>query len=460
MPNKLYIFCLFLLPAYVINNSFANSNLNNQNIQKKPLEEYLCTTEFKRLLIKLAKKPLYNQSILNYELSGWLDLIQIIESPLCLNKTVENKKLKPVNSKNANSIFTQKLKQKLQFWAQQYTSHPAKELFPKIFALNIAAIKKIAVLLPFNKKYQNYSQKIITKIEQLAAQGPIEVQVYDTQSTHVLDLYQQAVNDKADCIVGPLQKEQIDKLAKYQHNIPVLAFNPGSAIGSSAKFFSLSRIITGEAAALLKQLDKQQYSRGLLLYPEKNKKLRLLAMQLKQLFIQNYGEWIDVIAIDKKNNRYANIIQSALHIKQSIKRQKTLIQTINQALEFNPRRRQDIDFIVLLGSVSQLQQLYPQLRYWYAEDIPVYSSSLTSSFIDISNDVDLSGIQFTHAFWAHSSDSSTLQNKLNLIAEQAFNIVIQTNCMRLDVIFLNNIDKSKWQFIPEKGQFLFQNNSP
>jgi len=92
---------------------------------------------------------------------------------------------------------------------------------------------------------------------------------------------------------------------------------------------------------------------------------------------------------------------------------------IGKRFEFKPRRRQDIDFVLLLGNQSQARGIKPILDFHYAEDIPVYSTS----HINESNDstiesMDLNGIRFCDIPWK-LSNSDPLQLSVQSTCESA-----------------------------------------
>ncbi len=70
------------------------------------------------------------------------------------------------------------------------------------------------------------------------------------------------------------------------------------------------------------------------------------------------------------------------------------------SVEFTPRRRGDIDFILLIANPSQGRQIKPTLAFYFAEDIPVYAlPSIYDGLDNQSANQDLNGIVFTDAPW-------------------------------------------------------------
>ena len=84
-------------------------------------------------------------------------------------------------------------------------------------------------------------------------------------------------------------------------------------------------------------------------------------------------------------------------LPESQNRLKRLQQLTTSNLEFTPRRRQDIDLIVLFTNSAQAKSIKPLLSYYYASKIPVYSSSHV--FDGQTKNSDLEGIIFNDMPW-------------------------------------------------------------
>jgi uncharacterized protein len=394
-----------------------------------------CSDNFKHVLIGFAQKTPNNPYIRQYELSGWLGLIQVNESENC---TQSNKQ-------------QQFIKSDLQQWFNQYSNHPAVYFFPELFS-EISQINKrltsISVLLPFNKKYSPYSSSITNTIENLIKPYSIKVKRYDTTRSNPIELYRQAINTNSNCIVGPLRNEQINQLSQHTITTPVLALNPGNReLLTSSKFFKLAKTIDSEVSQLITIFNDNYYQKGILLYPKNNSRQRRFAKLISQQFINEYGQWLKIKAY---NTNYSKLIQSILNTNQSIDRYNKLTQVIGQKPEFTARRRKDLDFIVLLGNAKQIQQIYPQIKYWFADDVPVYTSSTISPYINSLSKFDLSGIKFIPPFE---------EDKLYAMAKQAVDIIIQTNCFRLRDLLINDKQSLSWELEPEKGIFFYKSRS-
>ncbi|MCW8963148.1 MAG: penicillin-binding protein activator [Gammaproteobacteria bacterium] len=112
------------------------------------------------------------------------------------------------------------------------------------------------------------------------------------------------------------------------------------------------------------------------------------------------GEIIDVLRFKKNTSDFSSGIQQALKLNHSKVRHKQLEVSLHEDLGFTPRRRQDIDMIFIAASPHEARQIKPQLKFFYADDIPVYAtSSIYSGDANPARDKDLENIKFCDMPW-------------------------------------------------------------
>jgi outer membrane PBP1 activator LpoA protein len=71
---------------------------------------------------------------------------------------------------------------------------------------------------------------------------------------------------------------------------------------------------------------------------------------------------------------------------------------IGGAVQFDPRRRQDTEFIFLATDAAAGRLLKAQLKFHYSGDIPVFSTATVNS-LDGRSNADLNGIMFADTPW-------------------------------------------------------------
>ncbi len=100
------------------------------------------------------------------------------------------------------------------------------------------------------------------------------------------------------------------------------------------------------------------------------------------------------------NNDFSEKISQLLAVDASDERKKALRALTGEAIEFESRRRQDVDFIFLSALSQAGRQIKPTLAFYYASDLPVYATShIYSGEPAKTRDQDLNGISFTSMPW-------------------------------------------------------------
>jgi outer membrane PBP1 activator LpoA protein len=92
-----------------------------------------------------------------------------------------------------------------------------------------------------------------------------------------------------------------------------------------------------------------------------------------------------------------------LRITDSRARHKRLESILGTKLQFEPRRRGDLEFIFAPAQASTERLLRPQLRFHYAGDVPTYATS-DAFEPDPRANQDLEGLMFPDMPWMLGSD--------------------------------------------------------
>jgi outer membrane PBP1 activator LpoA protein len=109
------------------------------------------------------------------------------------------------------------------------------------------------------------------------------------------------------------------------------------------------------------------------------------------------GQLLDFSGYDPALQDFSQPITTLLNITRSNQRYRRLAANLGVPVQFEPRRRQDVDMIFLAADARAGRLLAPQLRFHFAGDIPTYA---TSDIFDIGGNVrnnDLNGVIFTDA---------------------------------------------------------------
>jgi outer membrane PBP1 activator LpoA protein len=99
---------------------------------------------------------------------------------------------------------------------------------------------------------------------------------------------------------------------------------------------------------------------------------------------------------DPSGTDFTAEIQRLLLIDESRARHRQLNANLGASLEFEPRRRADVDCRFLAANAAAGRLIRPQLRFLYAGDIPTYATSAIYQ-PGAAADPDLDGIMFVDA---------------------------------------------------------------
>lgn len=300
-------------------------------------------------------------------------------------------------------------------WQQRFAGHPAAQQLPdSVRMLTELSEKKpqhIALLLPLQGKYRQSALAVqngfltahyaaLRKLDPNTP--PPEVTIYDSSDiTRFQETYQQAVREGADIIVGPLQKENVHQLAASPQSLPVttIALNTDDATAETPEnLFQFGLTPEEDAREVAAQADRDHWQRAAVFYQLSPWGERTLAAFKDSWNTENSA--INVTAHFDSAQGLAASVKKMLLIDQSEARAQQLKRIVGRNMEFQPRRRKDIDFIYLVATPEQGRLIKPLLNFYFAETLPVYSGSqIYSGEINPEKDRDLDGIAFCDLPW-------------------------------------------------------------
>lgn len=323
-------------------------------------------------------------------LSGWMELVQI----------ARRARLDPTEMNPA-----------LAAWRLRYPNHPAEaHLLPDLArrgTLMPPAVDRIALLLPLSGPLAQPAAAVRDGVlaAHFTATGedlPGEIRIYDTGAgPHVVwQLYQQAIVDGAQLVIGPLHKEAVANLARAGLlEVPVLALNQVDIESPPANLYQFGLAPEDEARQAANRARWDGHEGAIALVPEGDWGDRVLAAFSRQ-WRSLGGELLAIERYGARQSDFAGPIRSALNLEASRSRQVALVRLLGRPIEFEPRRRQDVDMVLLLGQPEQARQLRPQLRFHHASDLPVYSTSHVYAGVeDRTRDQDMNGLRFCDIPW-------------------------------------------------------------
>jgi hypothetical protein len=197
-------------------------------------------------------------------------------------------------------------------------------------------------------------------------------------------------------VVGPLLKESVAQIAQATIAMPTLSLNYlDVGLAAPARFYQFSLAPEDEARQAAERALMAGHLRALALAPDNEWGRRMLAAFTPALELGG-GTVLAYRFFDPAATDFTAQIQRLLLLDESRARQRQLSANLGVPLEFEPRRRGDVDFIFLAANVAAGRLIRPQLKFLYAGDIPTYSTSAIYA-PGGNGDPDLDGVLFVDA---------------------------------------------------------------
>lgn len=338
------------------------------------------------------------------QLSGWMELVLISRQ---------------------NRTDRQQWTVELDSWRARYPGHSAEtallpDILNQVERFGVRA-KHIAVLLPLSGRAGEAAAAIRDGMMAAYYQDELEtpeLRFYDTSTNPPLiaELYQQAVEDGADFVVGPLLKDNIQQLEQSgQLTVAVLALNhTGEEHSDDLPLYHFGLAPEDEARQVAEKVINDGHRQVIALVPDNGWGQRVLTAFQEQLAALD-GEVLETGHYTADSADFKTPIQAALNLDTSKNRHRSLEHLLGQKLEYEPRRRQDAEAVFLLAFAKQARQLKPQLRFHHAGDIPVYATShVFGARSTTSIDRDMDGLFFCDIPWVLDHEGQWADQRENL----------------------------------------------
>jgi outer membrane PBP1 activator LpoA protein len=239
----------------------------------------------------------------------------------------------------------------------------------------------------------------MTAYYQVPANERPRLRIYDTGSMSIADALTQAMSAGADIIVGPLTREEVIAAADFPGlHVPLLALNflPPERT-PPPQFYQYALSPEDEARVVARRVLEDHHRRGVALVPAGEWGTRVLAA-FRQELQAGGGDLLATGQIESGRTDYSSAITEVLRISDSTARFHRLESILGTKLQFEPRRRNDIEFIFAPAPANLERLLRPQLRFHFAGDIPTYATSDAFEPDPRANE-DLEGLMFPDMPW-------------------------------------------------------------
>ena len=296
----------------------------------------------------------------------------------------------------------------IEAWRSRYPDHPAdevvrRELLGQEPMRPGERVSHVALLLPLSGRASSAAGSVregfMTAYYQTPASQRPRVRVYDTAEISAAEAIMGAVREGAELIVGPLTRDEVTAAADLAiPRPPILALNflPLER-PAPEEFYQFALSPEDEAREVARRVISDGKRRGVVLVPEGDWGTRVLTAFQQELtagggFILGSG------AFDATRTDYAAEITQVLRISDSRARHRRLESILGGKLQFEPRRRGDIEFIFAASPASIARLLRPQLKFHFAGDVPTYATSDAFEPDPVANE-DMQGLMFPDMPW-------------------------------------------------------------
>jgi outer membrane PBP1 activator LpoA protein len=303
-------------------------------------------------------------------------------------------------------------------WGTQYQDHPISNAFIDqlldAYLSTYTSTKSIAVFLPMQGRYQSVADAIKSGFisayykDKTAGEKPA-IRFYDTSDENMdfMQLYQKAVLEGANHIVGPLDKSTINRLAQMNElDIPVLTLNYAeNPLTITDNLYQFGLLPEDEASQAAELAARQNKTKAAILVPDSDWGRRL-EKAFRTRFEELGGKVHSTQFFDAKADDYGLPIRRLFNLQSSNARHRSMEKLLGTDLKFTPYRRQDIDMIFLAATHRSARGIMPAFKFHHAGDLPVYSTShVYTGSIDKTADLDLNGLLFCDLPWTLVSDN-------------------------------------------------------
>jgi len=321
----------------------------------------------------------------------------------------------------------------LQRWQQEWPDHPAAVELPEELKLLKRIInerpKKITLLLPLSGRNAVAGRAIrdgflAAYYHARSRNGATPViSIFDTAGdTPIKDLYQQALTTGTEMIIGPLLKEHVETLMHQPAlTTPTLALNYGPDQATVENLYQFGLAVEDEAKQVAERAWQDGHRYAVALLPDTDWGRRVAAA-FHQEWQALAGTLLEVQYFSEEKS-FSEAIQQLLNIDNSTRRARQIKRLTITPVIFQPRRRQDIDFIFMAASPQQARQIKPTLAFHFAGKVPVYATSqIYSGQMAPLSDRDLDQVVFSEIPWMLDSNNN---NQLKRKVHQAWPVAAQ-----------------------------------
>jgi uncharacterized protein len=372
---------------YLQSKAFANSLTGNllENAKARiALDEYLNNPTERK-----------NNQAVALDTLGLLTATAMQNQPYALTEWYSAAKILADKNRNPSEFNAS-----LEKWKTAHPNHPANLYMATVSKTSISdgnMPESIALLLPGTGPFADAAKAI--KAGFLASHDYYknnegkkpELHFYDTEKAKITDLYQQAVNEGANLVIGPLNKNQIQALAgNALLTVPVLALNHVPGLNKANLYqFALSPL--DDVAELTKRASTDGHKRALVLLPDNELGKRTYT------YLSNNWQALNGTILDTQFYKPGTTDFSS-NLKRLLKISNAPGSQAGSAATMTYPQAADVLFLSAYNKEGRI--INTQLNNIQASNIAVYAlPSIYSGVTDSINDNSLNGVTFCDTPW-------------------------------------------------------------
>ena len=388
----------------------------------------LYSQEFWQTLLKTAPDRLaaLNQQITKRPLKGWLELATVYTTSQSLTNKMQD----------------------IAMWRAKWHNHPAMQFLPEDIANLQDAYdipEDIAVLLPLTGRLApaglavqqgilsgyytsrlapsaNAASALNGGINANALPMPVSIKFYNTDNADINSLAQQAIDEGADFVIGPLDKTKVNSLSNnILQQVPFLVLNSIEDKQQLENLNHLYQFSLGneeEAEQVAHQALTDGHRNAVVITPETDR-----GRKIRDSFLAVWKDG-DGIVVDagefSDKTQFSTLTGNLLQTNRSEKRIQAMERLLKTPINGLVRRRQDVDMIFAAVTAKEARQLKPALDYQFASDIPFYTIEGAYSGVDNPKlNQDLDGMRTLVMPWLVAGSHSAVEAKVNQLWPQS-----------------------------------------
>lgn len=275
----------------------------------------------------------------------------------------------------------------LHAWQKRYPNHPANGAFVETLLTTAKQSLRqrpeaIALLLPLSGPLAAAGNAVEHGFMAAYYQDPSpespKLRVYDLGTTGMASLsaYHKAVAWGADIVVGPLTKHALQRLTALNFaRIPILGLNTlPDSVASIEGLYQFGLAPEDDAFAAAELAWQRGYRTALILVPNTHWGERV-AQAFETRFESLGGRVLELARYNPRDTEFSAPIKALLNLDVSLRRYRQLRALLQRDIQFQPRRREDMDCIFIGAFPRAARLIRPQIRFHYGVGVPVIATA-------------------------------------------------------------------------------------